>query len=402
MKRTRDLTVSRGLLGTGLAAVIGMPEGFDLSRRLSESSHIRLATAFARNSGWNMISDSIAACPGDVHVLAGLHFFQTEPKLLHTWLKKSYQSDKFCCRVVTKTVGSRWTFHPKVLVVSGRSGGNFAVVGSGNLSAGGFRDNVECSLFTADQTLVSELSAWFDGVSEAFAVKLEEPVIRQYEPLYNKYQSRLRKLTQQESADIGKIDSEIQAKLRHWTKAVADAKAFFKGAEFVEQWKECQSAIRRIRTSLNYPKFEFDYDGFKDFLQIKQFGNLAPIQMHKQKLKPPKILNRIGNAFRILTDEDRPELSRLEMVFSGPGKVKYIGSNVFTKVLTAHDGKKWPVYNSKVEGVLRKYGYEIPRGLSEAQKYLAYVRLMRTFAKETGAGDVSVIDRFFLHASRHD
>jgi phosphatidylserine/phosphatidylglycerophosphate/cardiolipin synthase-like enzyme len=95
---------------------------------------------------------------------------------------------------VTKTKGTRWTFHPKVLVVSGEQSRDFAVVGSGNLSAGGFRDNVECSLFTDDQELVSDLSGWFDEVSKTLAVKLEEPVIRLYEPLYKKYHSRLRKL----------------------------------------------------------------------------------------------------------------------------------------------------------------------------------------------------------------
>jgi HKD family nuclease len=280
MKSAENPKVSRGLVGEGLAAVIGMPQRFDLARRLSESSLIRLATAFARPSGWNLISDSIAACKGQVHILAGLHFFQTEPKLLRTWLKKSYQSDKFACRVVTKTKGTRWTFHPKVLIVSGTKGGDFAVVGSGNLSAGGFRDNVECSLFTDDQELVSDLSVWFEEVSKAFAVKLEEPVIRRYEPLYKKYQSRLRKLTQQESADLRKIDKEVEATLRDWKKAVLDAKAFFRGPKFMEQWKEHQDAILRIRASLDYPRFAFNYDGLKKFLNIKQFGNLAPIQIH--------------------------------------------------------------------------------------------------------------------------
>jgi HKD family nuclease len=399
MKTVRDLKVSRGLLGEGLAAVIGMPQGFDLARRLSESSHIRLATAFAHLSGWNLISDWIAACPGQVHILAGLHFFQTEPKLLRTWLKRSYQSDKFGCRVVTRTSGTRWTFHPKVLIVSGKHGGDFAVVGSGNLSVGGLRDNVECSLFTEDQELVSDLSAWFEQVSRTFAVKLEEPVIRRYEPLYEKYQSRLRRLTQQESFDLGKIDKEIEAKLHYWEKAVSDAKAFFESAKFVEQWKQCQDAIRKIRASLNYPRFTFNYDGWQEFLNIRELGNLARIQQRRQKLS--RKLGKIGNAFRVLIDDSRPELPRLEEVFSGANKVDFIGRNVLTKVLAAHDGKSWPVYNARVEGVLRQqYGYWIPRGLTEAQKYLAYARLMREFAAETGAGDVYALDRFFLYRSQ--
>jgi len=87
MKNTEKLKVSKGLLGEGLAAVIGMPQQFDLTRRLSQSSHIRLITAFAHLSGWDLISSSIAACKGQVDILTGLHFFQTEPKLLRTWLR---------------------------------------------------------------------------------------------------------------------------------------------------------------------------------------------------------------------------------------------------------------------------------------------------------------------------
>ena len=394
MKNTETLKGSKGLLGEGLAAVIGMPQPFDLARRLSESSHVRLITAFAHLSGWKLISAAVAACKGQVDILVGLHFFQTEPKLLRTWLRNSYQSDKFTCRVVTRARATGWTFHPKVLIVSGTQSGDFAVVGSGNLSAGGFRNNVECSLFTDDQKLVSDLCTWFEEISETFTVKLEESVIRRYEPLYKKYQSRLRELTKHESNDLRKIDKEVAATLRHWDKAVSDAKAYFESAKFMEQWKESRNAISKIRMSLDYPRFSVTPDGLKEFFGIKEFGNLGPIWIHKQELL--RKLDKIGSAFGILINDNREPLARFEEVISGKSKVKFMSMNVLTKVLAAHDEKKWPVYNSKVEGVLRRYGYEIPRGLTPAEKYLAYARLMRKFAAETDAKDVYALDRFFL------
>jgi HKD family nuclease len=400
MKNPENSMASRGLLGEGLAAVFGMPQRFDLSTKLSESSHVRLATAFAHHSGWDLIADPIGACKGQVDILAGLHFFQTEPKLLRIWLRKSYQSDKVSCKVVTKTKGFHWTFHPKVLIVTGLKAEAFAVVGSGNLSAGGFRDNVECSLFTDDPKMVSQLSEWFDKVSETLAVKLEEPIISRYEPLYKKYQSRSIKLIQQESDDLGEIDRAIEATLRRWDKAVSDARSFFKSDEFMSQRKKCHDAIGRIRASLNYPRFKFDYVGWQEFLDVREFGNLARIQMHKKELV--RNLGGIGNAFSVLIDDGRGELPRFEEVFSGASRVKFIGPNVLTKVLAAHDGKRWPVYNAKVEGVLSKYGYEIPRGLTSAQKYVAYAELMRKFAEATGASDVYALDRFFLHRSQQD
>src|ERR1019366_9834096 len=117
--------------------------------------------------------------------------------------------------------------------------------------------------------------------------------------------------------------------------------------------------------------------------------------MHKQKLLSN--LGKIGAAFRVLIDDSREEPPRLEEVFSGASKVEFIGRNVLTKVLAGHDGKRWPVYNAKVEGVLRKYGYEIPRGLTDAEKYFAYAKLMREFAKKAGARDVYALDRSEEH-----
>lgn len=398
MKILPNSLIWRGLIVEGAAAVFGMPRRFDLASRLSESSHIRLATAFAHVSGWNLISNSIDRCRGKVDVLVGLDFFQTEPTLLRTWLKKSYQSNRFNCKVVTKPGGSRWTFHPKVLIVAGPKLEAFAVIGSGNLSAGGFRDNIECSPFTDDPGMVSDISEWFDRVAEVHAARLEEPIIRQYEPLHEKYRVRSRKLIQQTFDDLGKIDKEVEAKLRHWHEAVSDARAFFKSDKFIEERKECQDAILRIRAFLNYPSFEFDYDGLRKFLKIKQFGNLATLLIHEKELR--RDISKIGQSFRVLIHGGQREPPHFEEVFSGSSKVKFIGLNVLTKVLTAHDGEKWPVYNSKVEGVLRKYGFETPRGLTAAQKYIAYATLMREFAKATGAGNVYALDRFFLHASR--
>ena len=125
-----------GLLGNGLAAVVGLPPHFSLVKRLAGSTCIRMATAFAHASGWKLVSEPILRSKGEVHILAGLDFFQTEPPLLSSWLKETHRSDNFKCKVVTAN-HKKWTFHPKVLIVHGAQGAEFAVVGSGNLSAGG-------------------------------------------------------------------------------------------------------------------------------------------------------------------------------------------------------------------------------------------------------------------------
>jgi HKD family nuclease len=389
-----------GLLGEGLAAVIGLPPDFELFKSLRESASIRLATAFAHASGWNLISAPILASKGTVHVLAGLHFFQTEPPLLSKWLKET-QAENFKCKVVT-THHSKWTFHPKVLIVQGSSGVDFAVVGSGNLSAGGLRGNVECSLFTDNPRLISGLVKWFDHVYENFAERLDEQIIRKYTPLYAKFRPRAKKLGREQSKGLANLDQQIElqkeARLKHWQQAVADAKRFFTEPAFKQEWQELDEASKKIRQCLNYPRFHFGYRQWQEFLRIRRFGNLAALNLYKKKLI--KKMDRVQRAFLILTDESKDIRFRLQAVLSGDAKVDGIGINVITKILTIHDRTRWPVYNSRVQGVLTAYGYELPRGLSKADKYLAYATLMGQFVRDTNAKDVYALDGFFLDRTR--
>jgi hypothetical protein len=287
------------------------------------------------------------------------------------------------------------------LIVQGTSGVDFAVVGSGNLSAGGLRGNVECSLFTDNPRLISDLVKWFDYVYENFADPLDEQIIRKYKPLYDKFRPRTRKLGREQSKGLAKLDQQIElqkeARLKHWQQAVADAKRFFAKPTFTQEWQELDEASKRIRQCLDYPQFHFGYSQWQEFLRIRQFGNLAALNLSKKKLS--KKMDRVQQAFRILTDESKDIRFRLQAVLSGDAKVDGIGANVITKILTIHDRTRWPVYNKRVQGVLTGYGYELSRGLSKAEKYLAYAKLMGQFLRDTNAKDVYALDRFFLDRS---
>lgn len=392
-----------GLLGNGSSVVVGLPSGFSLKMKLSESTCIRMATAFAHRSGWNLVSDPILCSKGDVHILAGLHFFQTEPPLLNSWLREAHRSDSFKCKVVT-TNRTKWTFHPKVLIVHGPEGADFAVVGSGNLSAGGLRENVECSLYTDDPKLISDLVLWFDHVYENLADPLDDAIIRWYKRLYDKFQTRARDMRREQSKEITKFGQQVglqqDARLKYWKKAVTDAKSYFAKPEFAQKWQELDDAAKKIRECLDYPQFNFGYGRWQEFLRIKQFGNLAALNLSKKKLS--KNMDRMQKAFRIITDDSKDIRYRLDRVLEGDARVDGIAANVITKVLTIHDRTQWPVYNSKVKGVLEGYGYELPRGLSKTEKYLAFARLMQQFVHDTKAKDVYALDPFIVKCSREN
>src|SRR5205823_12381251 len=112
---------------------------FKILDELEQADSIRLAMAFCHMTGWNRLAPAIIKSKGNVYLLTGLDFSQTEPALLHVWNRLSV-IPRFQPRLVTSKLG---IFHPKVLIVSSASK-RFALVGSGNLSEGGLRANTEC------------------------------------------------------------------------------------------------------------------------------------------------------------------------------------------------------------------------------------------------------------------
>src|SRR5713226_8300301 len=78
---------SRCLFGDGTAVVIGLPPEVDLCASIENSSEIRLATAFAHWSGWEMIERAVRKAKGKSKLLTGLDFCQTEPAVLKDWLE---------------------------------------------------------------------------------------------------------------------------------------------------------------------------------------------------------------------------------------------------------------------------------------------------------------------------
>ena len=156
------------------AVVIGLPQSFDLLHELAHADTIRLGTAFAHQSGWEILAPAISDSRAEVFLLTGTSLFQTEPKVLREWLRLS-MSAKVKAKLYAK---KRVTFHPKVLVVEGKT--TFAIVGSGNLSRGGLCGNVECGVFVGEGLLLAELLCWFDTVFSE-AKPLRDAVVMDYE-----------------------------------------------------------------------------------------------------------------------------------------------------------------------------------------------------------------------------
>jgi double-stranded uracil-DNA glycosylase len=257
------------LFGDGCAVVVGLPKGFNMSETFRSAKEIRLATAFAHVSGWKSLKPDIEASSGDVFLLTGLQYNQTEPALLKQWLNLKLTRKG---RVNVKLASRKPFFHPKVLIVRSPTKG-FAIVGSGNLSSGGLRTNCECGVYVGEGSAVKALCAWFDEQFDA-GNPVSAKTIEAYEPEFKKAQKQTQALAKHQQETERKIDEVGEALLVKWNRALRLAEAYFHSKDFNAKYTKRKKSAKLILKYLNAPTFEFDEHGWFMFYQQTVLGAL--------------------------------------------------------------------------------------------------------------------------------
>jgi HKD family nuclease len=127
---------------------------------LEESTRFECVVAFAKMSGWeNIVVPLTAALKRGLRArfTAGLSFYQTEPAFLQALLKLSLKHK----RLEVYIGDTPETFHPKIYAFS-TGGKGTVIVGSANLTSGGFMFNYEASaeIHDEDGELTAEVSEY--------------------------------------------------------------------------------------------------------------------------------------------------------------------------------------------------------------------------------------------------
>jgi HKD family nuclease len=378
------------LLGDGSAAVLELPPNFSLAKALSSATEIRLATAFARQSGWNSFKDSVSTGKAKVFLLTGLDCFQTQPELLKDWLQRKLTAPD---RVEACVASEGTFFHPKVFAVSfGGTQRDFAVVGSGNLSLGGLRDNTECGVFIDNAAVVKKVRDWFDAEFR-LGLPLTPQLIAAYEQDYEKNKKKNADLKFAHAATTKKLQRVAEATMDEWNEAVKAAKTYFLTKSFEKSYALNQAGAQQIVKALHAPTFDFDRSGWIEFYSIKYLGHLD----ERQRDKVWKQQKRLKAALRAVVTGDENALTE---VVDREGKLHVggVGLNTVSKILAAISPDEWPVYNSRVAKALMRFGYQSPRGAGAAGKYLAYRNAMRKFVDACQSKDYAKIDALALDA----
>lgn len=376
-----------GLFPQSQVQVIGIPSDFDIVAGIEKADSVRIAMAFCHMTGWQKLLPGIEKCKGAIQLITGLDFCQTEPKLLREWHRLAVNSN-FRPRLMTCKAG---IFHPKVMIVSGLTY-RFALVGSGNLSEGGLRTNVECFIYTAEDSHILQLVSWFNDLFQQ-AHEFGEDDIRAYEPKYKKVRQAVSNIQKQQKKVEQIIADRQIAFLAQRQQAVKRAKQDFQKTDFADGWQKRKDSTELMKRLLHYPTFDFSKEEWKKFYGVYELGHLIPIYRDRVFRQE----KRLKEALRLLIDETKPIGDRLKAVLDRGGShaISGLRINTVSKILAVHDPSRWPVYNSPVATTLRHFGYQPPRGGGLAGKYEAYAKLMQEFMKECSARDVYALDWFF-------
>jgi len=373
------------------AIVFGLPQNFDLLSEIVSAKSIRLGTAFAHKSGWEMLCPQIIDSRAEKFLLAGSNFFQTEPPILWEWLRLSESGAASAALHSNKGI----MFHPKVLLVEGHL--SFGIVGSGNLSRGGLQGNIECGLFVEKGVLLLQLQNWFDGVFNE-ATPLRHSIVLDYERNWNSLRKLAKELRNRQKGLEDKLAEKSVAVMKNWDDALSAARSYLVSSHFRKAYEARVAGGTLIKDFLRYPEFDFDEEGWRGFYSVQEFGHLIPLYRNSIFRKRDKL----QRGLRQLVSQESVTLRVLNEFLSKKGKfhIKGFGLNAISKILAVHAPSNWAAYNQPVEKTLRRFGYLPPRGASAAGKFAAFTRMMDTFKSATGLQDAYALDAFFYHLFR--
>lgn len=357
---------------------------------LENSSGVDLAIAFVNDAGVDLVYEpllKILRRKVPVHVLVSLDMNITTPSAMQK-LKRLEGYQGFELRCFARNEGFDM-LHGKFLIIR-NVGVPHVVVGSSNLTGGGYLRNAELNILLRDRVLATKTQdyfnrLWGDVLDGGFSRLLTDDLLAEYKKRFKKT-APLIKALKSKAIPVSKYDdSSVQ-----WAKLIADAKKFRKSAEYQEAVDERKAAIGRIRRFLNIPKFgKLSDENWKAFYAEQALGHLIPIYRDNIFRHREELLKM----FRVLADEALPIEERWNQALRHH-PVKYVGENIMSKVLTAIDPVKYGIWNHPTSYGMKRYGFLAGRNLTPGQRYKAICRFQSKICEKAEIRNNAVLDRW--------
>lgn len=358
----------------------------DLKIKLNTAEEIWVAVALLSLQGQTFIQDNLSkTCKQNY--LVGLDL-PTDPKALYKLFNAQLISD-----TNVKVYTDKECYHPKLYLVRQKDQ-YFAFIGSANCTNGGLNNNIELTIGIDDQNSCKEILRWFNSLF-AKSNTLTKTFIDKYALDYE-----TRKNKAKEDEKLAKKEKEIlveefEATLSERTEFIEILKGYRRQAEYFNIRNEREQIVEELRQTIDYPNF--DNINVDSFFSLHELGHIIAIP--KPTIK--KEIIKFTNLLKMLCDESIDIANRVDRALEGDLKIRGVSIGLISKILTIHRPDLYYVKNDKTETALKKYGIELPRGLSKGTKYRITNKFLRQICVETNFDNLAVLD-YYLYIEGSD
>lgn len=375
---------------------------------LGSATHFVAIVAFARMSGFALIREALAARAAKglrATFVIGIDFFQSEPELLRALLRLRGPARKAGGNVQVY-IGSEtgaWTLHPKVYWFKGR-GTETLLVGSANMTSGGFADNHELSVaLTGSRTdWKSWLDRWIaDRLANGDIVEAKTALIDSYEQRRDIWKAAIkaaeRRARRSMAAPRGQIISlaDLLAEMR-----ADDGPEGF--AALVERRRRSHATARRLLADLT-PDADLDRRAFlAHYEDLIRHWHSSGLQRGKTMIA--RKAARFQAALRALTAERSQDPTRLfALLKTHFDAIPRAGINVLTEILHTRDPNRYPVMNrNSVAGMglanITSYPRAPAKATVDGDRYARFTADAGALRDRLGLHDLGELDVLFNYA----
>lgn len=350
-----------------------------LKDKLKTADEIWIAVALINLDGLNFILNNInPTCRQNYIVGTDL---PTDPKALKLLNELQLKSD-----LKVSIYSDKNNFHPKLYLISSRN--NFsAFIGSANCTNGGLMNNVELTTLIEDKNIGQSIIEWFNNI-ETHSKPLTTKFVTKYTKVFQERKDRKKEDDKFSKNIKNELNIEYEATLADKSIFIKTLKQYRRNKDYKTIIEERSNNVKTLRKDLDYPNFQsIDIESY--FSQW-ELGHLIAIAKPAIKRNIPQLKKLL----KYLTDETIDIATRYDTALNGKLKVEGVSKAFISKVLTIHKPELYFVKNGKTEKALNKYGIELPRGLTDGEKYKITSKFLRQVCADTNIKDLTVLDYY--------
>jgi HKD family nuclease len=374
--------------------------GSKIIELLSQSTHFEFAVAFVKMSGIGLIEDAIVSRLKEgmtARFVIGLDFYQTDPDVLKRMLSwtKSYR-----IKAYISPVKSSYCFHPKMYVFQTPKRA-FAIIGSSNVTSGGFTENWEASfiLESADQSdAVDHITALIESDDVV-------PLTRKRYVEYSRQHAIAKALQLANKREVSRLTQPGVNTFEVLARVVSTLRK--DPVENLDQRSASRAEnTKRARKLLNAftPTMADDTASLLKFLRsIRPFFHASIIQLHSPTIsKSPVEFVKLMASMKEAISAGSSAAVCWDRISPIMAKTKGLGPNWVSEILHAFDPSKFAVINRASVSGMALAGLKFPKPPTKtrvtSKVYGEFCLQAVKISKSLGLRNTSELDAVFGYA----